>query len=105
MDNLKNNTPNGDVETSAEKDTLEALVKKNLEVSEEILILSKYIKKYIYWKKIMIWVKLFLFLVPIFLAFIYFPPFLKNVFGFIMNLFGVPSGIENTGEALQEFLR
>lgn len=62
-----------------EKDLkLNKLIQKNLKISQEILDLSKYIKKYIVWQKIFSWIKLMLVIIPIIFAFIYLPPFLKD---------------------------
>ena len=56
------------------------LLKENLKVTQEILDLSKYIKKYIVWQKVVFWFKLVVILIPVILAVIYLPPFLKGAF-------------------------
>ena len=55
-----------------------SLLKENLETSKEILKLSQYIRKYVFWQKVFNWLKFFLILIPILLAIIYLPPFLKG---------------------------
>ncbi len=61
------------------KDNLEILMEKNIEISQEILDLAKRFKKYIFWQKIWTILKLVLILTPIILAVIYLPPFLKDL--------------------------
>lgn len=72
---------------------LNDLVRENLKVSQEILSLTKYIKKYIVWQKIFSWIKLFLIVIPIILAFIYLPPFLKDFSASIQGLVGSVNGL------------
>lgn len=105
MDDLKDLILSEENKSLAGKDNLESLLEKNLELSEEILALSKYIKKYVYWKKIMTWLKLFLILVPILLAFLYIPPFLKNILGATESLMEVPDSMGVSVDAIQELLK
>lgn len=56
------------------------LLQENLKVSKEILEISKYVKKYIFWDRLFFWVKTFFILIPVILALIYLPPFLKDAF-------------------------
>lgn len=72
---------------------LNDLVRENLKVSQEILSLTKYIKKYIVWQKIFSWIKLFLIVIPIILAFIYLPPFLKDFSASIQGLVESVNGL------------
>ncbi|MFP4514986.1 MAG: hypothetical protein ACLFNO_03235 [Parcubacteria group bacterium] len=61
-----------------EEINLENLLKKNLIISQEILDISKYVKKYIFWRKVMNIVKIVIILVPIILGIIYLPPILEE---------------------------
>lgn len=54
------------------------LMEQNIELSKEILETSKYIKKYVAFRKIMTFIKIFIILVPIVLAIIYIPPLLEK---------------------------
>jgi hypothetical protein len=80
MNNIsENNNENSEEYTeSYKKEDIEELIGQNLELSEEILRLTKYIKKYVFWQKIMGWLKFFLIAIPIALAIIYVPPFLEK---------------------------
>ncbi|MCK9438905.1 MAG: hypothetical protein WCY43_03185 [Patescibacteria group bacterium] len=82
-------------ENNEEKKMTE-LLEKNLELSNEILEISKYIKKYIVFQRIMIFVKIFLILIPILFALVYLPPLLSRVvepFKSVLNIYtGVESG-------------
>ncbi|MDD3711810.1 MAG: hypothetical protein PHP37_04385 [Patescibacteria group bacterium] len=70
------------------------LLKENLKVSREILDLSRYIKKYILWQKVIFWFKFVVILIPIILALIYLPPFLRGAFSSFQELIN-PAGILN----------
>ncbi len=88
-------------EKKTKDDDIYILLNKNLEISEEILKLTKYIKQYVFWQKIFFWLKLAIIIIPIALAIIYLPPFLSGlrdsfqelVGGF--NVLGDPSAIQN----------
>ena len=87
--------------TNDNKDVLIDLMRENLKTSQEILKLSIYIKKYIFWQRILFWFKLVLILVPIILAIVYLPPFLKGAFSSFQDLTG-SFGIINENSALLE---
>ena len=61
-----------------EEADLEKLLKQNLTISQEILDISRYIKKYVFWKKVIGLVKVFIILVPIILGIIYLPPIIED---------------------------
>jgi hypothetical protein len=61
-------------------DDLKKLLELNLEKNEEILSISKDIKRYIKWQQIWSTLRFLLIFVPIVLGFIYLPPLLKDVF-------------------------
>ena len=58
--------------------SLQGLLIKNLQVSEEILDLSKYIKRYIRWQKAFAWIKLLLIVIPIVWGLLYLPAILEE---------------------------
>jgi hypothetical protein len=77
------------------------LIRKNLEVSEEILSLTKYIKRYVFWRRIMTWVKLFLIVIPVILAVVYLPPFLQEVSVSIQEFMSNFTNIQNLPNSLE----
>ena len=67
------------MEKKEHNDKLKALVEKNIEISQEILGLAKYFKKYIFWRKVFTYLRIILILVPLIIAFVYLPPFLRDL--------------------------
>jgi len=57
---------------------LQNLLEKNIELSEQILDLTKYIKKYIVWQKIFSWIKTVVIVTPIVFGIIYLIPYFKD---------------------------
>lgn len=78
---------------SKETDSSKDLLARNLKVSEEILDLSRYIKRYIKWQKIMGWVKLLLIVVPVVWGLLYLPALLKDS----LSSYGLESIINPAG--------
>ena len=54
------------------------LLRRNLEISQEILVKTNAIKKYIKWQKVWSMVRLLLIVIPIILGFLYLPEFIKS---------------------------
>jgi hypothetical protein len=93
-ENKKNTENNEELGEFFEKGLeLNNLIKENIKVSQEILELTKYIKKYVVWQKIFSLMKLFLIIIPIILAFIYLPPVLKSFSESIQGLVGSVNGL------------
>ena len=65
--------------SSSQSEELAILLKQNLLVSQEVERLTKRIHSYIVFSQIMWWVKLVLFLVPVIMAFVYLPPFMRGL--------------------------
>lgn len=82
---------------------IKKLIEKNLEVSEEILRISKKVKSYMMWNQIMNFLKLLVIVVPIVLGIIYLPPILKNLFSQYEEIMGI-SGTGITTPNLNELL-
>ena len=93
------NNEQGDMVLVSNSD-LQEVIKKNVELSQEILKISKYIKRYVFWQKIFNYFKLALIVIPIALAILYLPPFLKEISGSFQFIFESLSLISNP-EALQ----
>lgn len=67
-------------------ENLEKLADENVRLNKEILILSEYIKKYVYWRRVMFWVKLVLIVIPLIVVFVYLPPFLADAWESIQEM-------------------
>lgn len=64
----------------AENNDLRKLLELNLQKNEEILKISREIKKYIKWQQIWSTLRFLLIVVPIVLGFIYLPPIVRDLF-------------------------
>lgn len=71
---ILNNQP----EKTVDNEELKQMLETNIALSQEILGLAIYIKKYIVWQKIFSYLKLLVIIVPLALAFIYLPPFIRD---------------------------
>ncbi len=56
------------------------LIKKNLELTEEILVMTKKIRSFVFWERIFGILKLLVIVVPLVLGLIYLPALLQNAF-------------------------
>ncbi|MFA5163563.1 MAG: hypothetical protein WC441_03480 [Patescibacteria group bacterium] len=73
---------------STESEDMRILLEKNLAVSQEILELSRYVKTYVRWQKIIGWVKVFLIVIPIVWGLLYLPPLFRD----LLAAYGLDSG-------------
>ena len=55
------------------------MIEKNINLNQEVLDLVVYIKKYIYFQKVISWVKILVIAVPIFLAILYLTPIFRDI--------------------------
>lgn len=72
---------NGDNQQKEQEKTeanLEKLLKQNLAISQEILDISRYIKRYVFWRRIIGFAQVLIILVPIVLGIIYLPPMIEK---------------------------
>jgi len=69
-----------------ENDELKNLLEQNLKKNEEILKISKDIKKFMKWQQIWSTLRFLLIFVPVILGFIYLPPILKDLITNYRNL-------------------
>jgi len=81
---ILNNQP----EKGAENNDLKQMLQANIALSQEILGVAIYIKKYIVWQKIFTYLKLLIILVPIILAVIYLPPFFRDIYQTFLESLG-----------------
>ena len=63
------------------------LLRRNLEISEEILKNSEYIKGYVKWQKLWAIINFSLIVVPIIIGLVYLPPLLKDYFDQLTSLY------------------
>jgi hypothetical protein len=72
------------IETIAEQNKL---LRQNLELSQEILERTVWIKKYLKWQQLMSYVKIFIIVIPIIIGLVYLPPLLKGYFEQLASLY------------------
>jgi hypothetical protein len=77
------------IKNKTASESLKELIEKNIEISNEILEIARYTKGFIYWKKIISFVQILVIVVPIILALIYVPPFLRGLMETIDKMTGV----------------
>jgi hypothetical protein len=63
------------------------LLRRNLEISEEILKKTEYIKGYVKWQKVWAIINFSLIVVPIIIGLVYLPPLLKGYFDQFTSLY------------------
>lgn len=85
----------GPVHQKGNLDQIEKLIEQNLRMTEEIYKMTKKIKGYISFQKVVSFIYLLLIVVPIVLGVIYLPPLLGNVFNQYQDLLG--AGQNSTG--------
>ncbi len=78
------------IEKQKQNQNLEKLLKKNLAVSQEILDISNYIRKYVFWRKVTGIIKIFLIAIPIILGIIYLPPTIEKGLNNINDSLNLP---------------
>jgi len=79
-----------------QEDELKKLLEKNIELTEEILKLTRSIKNFITFQKFMSLIYLLLIVVPIVLSIIYLPPLLSGVFKQYQEFLGIGTPAEVT---------
>ncbi len=67
---------------------IKQLLEKNLELTGEIHKMTKTIKNYVVFQRIMSLIYLLIIVIPIIIGFIYLPPILKNLFNQYQSLMG-----------------
>ena len=65
---------------NSNNDDFKKLLELNLEKNQEILLISKEIKRYMKWQQIWSTLRFLLIFIPIILGFIYLPPLLQDLF-------------------------
>ncbi len=72
---------------------IKKLLEENLKLTQEIYRMTKKIKSFIAFQKVMSFIYFLLIVVPIILGIIYLPPLLKNVYSQYSELLGGEGGI------------
>jgi len=81
--NLKTDFVSDESLTSLEEHN--QLLRRNLEVSQEVLEKIEAIKVYIKWQKIWSTVRMLIIVIPIVVGFLYLPDFIKNYINYILQ--------------------
>jgi len=63
------------------------LLRQNLELSQQILDKTNWIKSYLKWQQVMGYIKIFIIIIPIVIGLIYLPPLLKGYFDQLGSLY------------------
>lgn len=63
------------------------LLRRNLEISEELLVKTNYIKSYVKWQKIFGLINFLIIIIPIVIGIIYLPPLIKDYLDQITSLY------------------
>lgn len=77
---------------ASEAEQIKKLLEQNLEYSKEIYKMTKKIKNYVTFQKIMSVVYILLIIVPIILSIIFLPPLLKGMYNQYKEVLGLPAG-------------
>ncbi|MDO8668533.1 MAG: hypothetical protein Q7K35_05630 [bacterium] len=80
----------------SETEQIKKLLEENLEYSKEIYTMTRKIKSYITFQKVMSVIYILLIIVPIILSILYLPPLLKGVFDQYKDVLGVGAGEINS---------
>jgi thiosulfate reductase cytochrome b subunit len=83
MENVPENNQ-GNVDAIIEQNKL---LRQNLELSQEILNRTIWIKKYLKWQQVMGYVKILIIIIPIIIGLVYLPPLLKGYFDQLSSLY------------------
>jgi hypothetical protein len=70
---------------------LKELIKKNIEMTEEILKISRKIKRNMIWQQIFGVIKVIIIVVPLVFGIIYLPTIYKNLLGMYQEMLKVPN--------------
>ena len=79
---MENNQDNIEAITEQNK-----LLRQNLELSQEILNRTIWIKKYLKWQQVIGYLKFFVIVIPIIIGLVYLPPLLKGYFDQLSSLY------------------
>lgn len=75
---------------------IKKILEQNLELTKEIYVMTKKIKGYVTFQKVMSLVYIMLIVVPIVLSIIYLPPLLKGVFDQYKEVLGIQPGSDSS---------
>ena len=84
-------------ESSSSSPGLEELLKKNIELSEEILKISKKVNNFVIWQKIFGFLKILIIVVPLVLGYYYLLPYFRELQGVYAELLGLSETVQDVG--------
>ncbi|MDP2736188.1 MAG: hypothetical protein Q8O59_00165 [bacterium] len=79
---------------------IKKLLEQNLKLTEEIYAMTKKIKSYLAWQRLVSLFYLFIIIAPIILSIIYLPPLLNGLFDQYKDALGLQSGSSSTIQGL-----
>jgi hypothetical protein len=83
------------MDENTNKKTMEEMMTENLQLTQEIHKMTKSLKRYVVFQRIMGIIYFLLIVVPLILSIIYLPPLLNNVIGQYQDLLGGDQGTNN----------
>jgi hypothetical protein len=83
------------MEENTNKKTVEEMMAENLRLTEDIHRMTKTVKNYVVFQRILSFIYLLLIVVPLILSIIYLPPLLNNVIGQYQDLLGGDQAANN----------
>lgn len=90
-----------DANQTNQDEEIKKILEQNLKLTEEIYLMTKKMKSYLAFQRLVSFFYLFLIIAPIILSIIYLPPLLKGFFSQYKEALGIQSG---SGGAIQELL-
>ena len=93
--------------SKTENNRIEELLERNLELTEEIHLMTKKITRFVFWQKVLGALNILIIVVPLILGVIYLPPLLKTVAGQYLKLIeesGGASSLESLPSELRKSL-
>lgn len=85
---------------TSEAEEIKKLLEQNLGLTKEIYAMTKKIKSYITFQKVMSLIYILLIVAPIILSIIFLPPLLKGVFDQYKDVLGIQPGGDNSIQGL-----
>jgi len=79
---------------------IKKLLEQNLKLTQEIYTMTKKIRRYLAWQRLVSFFYLIIIVAPIILGIIYLPPLLRSVYNQYKGLLGVQAGTTNPIQSL-----
>ena len=85
-----------EVDKNNNEDNIQAMIRKNLELTEEIHDMIKGIKRHMFWSNVWGFLKILIIIIPLIVGIIFLPPLLKGIFDQYKDVLG----LEDMGQLL-----